>query len=256
MIQKQSRKGNEILRLSIANFFFFLPPKSFQQMFFNKKTDSGKWVLLIPIFVCSLAVFPGINQIFIALENKLFDSFFHFYPPHAGYSPAVVIAKDQSTLDFLGREPDRKDLSQILRRLASSGVKVAAIDFIYDSPKSPETDLELASALDLFPGMVIAERFKPRTAISNGMETIQIIDENAQRPPWPLPLYEPIASRAKERGLVNIFRDQDGVIRILPLAFFPDEMTEFRPGLAFSAWLSSLLAIMKDKILRKPQSLG
>jgi len=140
--------------------------------------DLRKLSFIAVFLVCFLAVMPGPGDlpgprnIFIWLEGKIVDAFFVIFGFPLPEHPAVVIAKDQQTVEHLGREPNRSDFAQILENLASAGVEVAAVDFVFSEKKEPAGDEKFAKALENFPAAIVAQRFISGRGFSLNFETL------------------------------------------------------------------------------------
>ncbi|MEW6711094.1 MAG: adenylate/guanylate cyclase domain-containing protein, partial [Candidatus Riflebacteria bacterium] len=154
--------------------------------------------------------------------------------------PVVVITKDQTFFERFGRDPDRGDFARLLNLLQKSGTQIAALDFIYDQFGEPETDRNFIAALGSFSYPIAAHHF-----LSRGKQTFEIaslVDQNAARPPWPLPVLKEIDRAIALKGLINIIPDFDSTIRYVPIAFHPVEMPYFIPSLGFAAWTAHLFS--------------
>ncbi len=204
--------------------------------------------LWIAIGVVLLGCIPGgPARLALWFESKSLDLFFLVLPFPPPEHPVVIAARDQTLIELAGEDSGREATARALRKLASAGAKAVGIDFIYDQARDASEDADLGAAFRATPGTVVAERFKPRSAVgAGGIETISISDERATRPPPPLSLYEPLVGEAANRGLVNILPDGDRVVRSLPLAFHPDGEGEFRPTLGFATWIHGLLASIPE----------
>lgn len=203
-------------------------------------SDYGKRAFFVLLFLALLTSLPPVNALFVWLDAKVVDLFFALKPEFSTEikHPAVVITKDQTFFERFNRDPDRSDAAALLRLLKSAEVKIAALDFIYDQPTSEDHDQKFAEALQSFAYPVLAQHFLTRG--KQTFETINAVDENALRPPWPLPLHNPVNQTAALKGLINLAPDFDTTIRYLPLAFHPVEKEEFLPSLGFAAYLAWL----------------
>ena len=213
---------------------------------------SGRWVLLLPLALCLFALVPVPMHLLTWADSKVFDLFFVLpfrpMPEH----PVVVVVKDETFPQIFQRNaPNRSDFAQALQIIASAGVRVAGFDFLFEEAQSEETDRSLVAALRAFPAAVIASMFKRRKAVG-GLEQIIIADVPGVRPPPPSPLYSPLAGSARDIGLTNVFLDFDGVARYIPLAFLPNQATEFMPTLGFATWIQQNLAMAQADLASAP----
>ena len=208
----------------------------------SKNIKSFRKALTVPFFLCLLAfLIPGVKSTYEWLEFKTLDLLFTFYPQICNItgktkntdSPTAIIIKDQSFQSKFARNPNRQDFAKLLNRLEKEGVKVAALDFIFDEAAKPEEDEAFVNQLASFPYPILAHYF-----INRGLQNfsyVNIRDANAERPSWPTPLYRPIAEKAAALGLINVPSDLDSVVRYAPLAFHPDDADFFMPTLGFAS---------------------
>jgi|GEM_PF-1198964 len=209
---------------------------------------SRPWVLYATILLAFVSMAPVPRHLLTVLENRVADLLFVFMRPPPAAQPVVVVAKDQLFVNQFGREPNRADMARVLGEIARAGGRTAALDYIYDLPRTPEEDSLLAGAIASFPALVTARHFVSRQGFS-GAEAVQISDATAERPPEPLPLCEAITAGAIDQGLINQVPDPDGLIRVMPLAFLPVESPSFLPTLGFSAWIHSELQAASSTII-------
>jgi class 3 adenylate cyclase len=130
-------------------------------------------------------------------------------------------------------------MTLLLQRLRWAGVSTLGLDFVYAEAREPEVDSRLAAELRASRG-IIAERFQPRSGFSLSLETVNLADETERSFPAPLPLFEPIAAAARERGILNIISDFDGTIRYLPLGYRMEPDDQFRPSLGFAMYVQTI----------------
>lgn len=205
------------------------------------RTGPGRpWVLAATVLLALAALAPGPRHLITVFENRVADLLFVLFRPPVAAPPVAVVAKDQLFVNQFGREPDRTDMARVLGEIARAGGRVAALDYIYDLPRSAEEDARLAAAIASFPAVVTAGHFVSRQGYS-GAEAVQFSDVAAERPPEPLPLCEAVTGGATDQGLINQRPDPDGVIRVMPLAFLPADARSFVPTLGFAAWIQSEL---------------
>ncbi len=152
-------------------------------------SDHGKRAFFIIPALALITTLAPINSLFSWLDLKSTDFLFAIKPlikTESYNHPAVVITKDQTFFERFGRDPNRGDFARLLNLLQESGTQVAALDFIYDQPGEPEADLNFIAALGSFSYPIAAHHF-----LSRGKQTFEIaslVDQNATRPPWPLPV--------------------------------------------------------------------
>lgn len=206
-------------------------------------SDHGKRAFFVVLFLFLLTAISPLKAFFVWLDLKSVDLFFALKPiiaPQEIEHQTLVIAKDQTFFDRFGRDPDRGDYAQLLSLIANAGVKIAAFDLIFDQSANPETDRQFAQALAEISCSILAQHH-----VSRGQQTFEqlnIVDEKANRPPWPLPLHKDFAANSTLKGSINIIPDFDSTIRYLPLAFHPDEKEEFLPTLGYSAYIAWLFS--------------
>lgn len=221
----------------------------------EKNIKSFRKALLVPFFLCIITAIPSVKGTYEWFELKTLDLLFTYYPEiclitgnkvQLADPPAIVITKDQSFQTKFGRSPNRKDFAKLLNRLKSQGVKVAALDFIFDEATKEEEDREFAEEIKAFPYPILAHNF-----VSRGIENFNLVDireDDGDRPPWPNSLYKPISDNAATKGLINIPSGLDAVIRHVPLAFHPKGYDFFLPTLGFATYIATLLGEEDKKI--------
>ncbi|MFZ5950289.1 MAG: CHASE2 domain-containing protein [Candidatus Rifleibacteriota bacterium] len=206
-------------------------------------SDHGKRAFFIILALALITTLAPINSLFSWLDLKSADFLFSIKPlikTETHNHPAVVITKDQTFFERFGRDPDRGDFARLLYLLQKSGTQIAALDFIFDQASEPEIDRNFIAALGSFSYPIAAHHF-----LSRGKQTFEIaslVDQNAARPPWPLPVLKEIDQAIALKGLVNIIPDFDSTIRYVPIAFHPVEMPDFIPSLGFAAWTAYLFS--------------
>lgn len=209
----------------------------------------------MPLLICLLALLPDFRQSIEWLDFRFSDFLFSYSPymreivgqPQVPQHPVLIINKDATFAQRFGRDPDRKDFAELLTVLQSSGVEVVALDLIYDSASTDEADTKFANALASTAFPILAQNF-----IGRGQQTfeqINLIDSNANRPPWPKSLFSPISRNSAATGLINIASDVDSTVRFLALAYHPTEMEEFALTLGYTTWICSLIADQKKQII-------
>ena len=218
-------------------------------------SEKGRKAILVPLLICLLTLLPDLRQSMEWLDFRFSDFLFSYSPylreafgqPQVPQHPVLIVNKDATFAQRFGRDPDRRDFADLLTLLHGSGVEVVALDLVYDTALNEEADTKFAKALASATFPILAQHF-----ISRGQQTfeqINLIDANAGRPPWPQPLYAPIAQNSAATGLINIASDLDSTFRFLPLAYHPTEMEEFVLTLGYTAWISSLIADQKKQII-------
>lgn len=223
-------------------------------------SNTGKRAFLLPLIICLFTLLPVLKQ-GVEWLDFMFPDFLFSYSPHLRSAlgrpqmpqhPVLIVNKDATFAERFGRNPDRSDFADLLSLLNDSKTSVVAFDFIYDSPSDEDTDRRFSSALASTAFPILAQHF-----VSRGRQTfeqVDLIDENALRPPWPKPLYAPIARNAATTGLINIASDLDSTIRYLPLAFHPADTDEFVLTLGYATWISSLIAEQSNAIIESAAS--
>ncbi|PKL42255.1 MAG: hypothetical protein CVV41_15890 [Candidatus Riflebacteria bacterium HGW-Riflebacteria-1] len=217
-------------------------------------SESGKRALLVPLLICLLALLPDLRQSLEWLDFRFSDFLFSYSPylraavgrPEMPQHPVVIVNKDATFAQRFGRDPDRSDFADLLNLLNTSGASVVALDLVYDSAVNESVDNKLSAALASTAFPILAQHF-----VSRGRQTfeqVDLIDENARRPPWPQPLHAAISRNAAATGLINIASDLDSTIRFLPLAYHPADTEEFVLTLGYTIWISSLLAEQRGNI--------
>jgi class 3 adenylate cyclase len=212
-----------------------------------------RWALLAPLFVCFLGMLPGVGNlpgprtVLVWLEDKITDVFFAFsaFPPPV--EQVVVVAKDQAAIEYLGREPERGDFATVLETLASAGVAVCALDFVYDQQGDPESTARLTAALAALPHAIVATRFSRAVHFADTGAAMQLSSADTDRPPAPLPLIPGMVGAASDLGFINVFPGFDGVVRDVPLAFFPEEDGFEFAFLGAAAWIAARLHDVRER---------
>lgn len=224
----------------------------------KRKSVSFKKALVVPLFLCILTfLVPGIKSSFVWIEEINLDYFFAYYPQICALtgnkeeikSPTTIITKDQSFQEKFKRNLNREDFAKLLEIIKKQGVKVAALDFIFDeASNNDEYDRKFAEQLKQFPYPILAHSFRNRG--QQNFSLVDLKDANADRPSGLISLYRPILENSLTTGIINIPSDFDSTIRLAPLAFHPDESELFLPTLGFSTWIVSLLCEKEDDINR------
>lgn len=227
------------------------------RFFKSKVSDLGKRAFLVSLCLLLLALVPPMNAFFTWLDIKITDIFFAIKPPiemNSSAHPALVIVKDQTFNSRFFRDPERKDYALMLDTLRKGGVNVAALDFIYDGPTTPENDAALEKSLQRFPWIIVAEHF-----IRRGSQTFEkgnYTDENSLRPPWPIKIFPGVEKNITSKGLINIADDFDSTVRYAPIAFHPIEQKEFRPSLGYATYIAWLFKQSEEQFIQKVKSLA
>lgn len=213
----------------------------------GKLSESGRRAILIPLFICLLALLPPVRQACEWLDFKFTDRLFSSLPllnqltgrPEPVSPPVLIINKDQTFFQRFQRDPDRGDFAELTRLLTTGNARILAFDFIFDQPTTPGKDQAFAAALASFPFPLLATHYTGRG--TQTFEKVELADSQANRPPWPHPLFADLEDQAAGKALINVAADLDSTVRFAPLAFHPTEMEEFLPTLGFAAWLATLL---------------
>ncbi len=203
---------------------------------------------LFVIFALAAIVLTGMPT---ALRNTLADLRFATFQRHASGN-IVVIAIDAPSIDAIGVWPwPRKLHAELIDKLVSAGVSGIAFDIDFSTPSTPESDRELAAALQRSGGSVILPSFEQ----PENPNDRKIIHVNR-----PLPSF---ASRAWP-AVVNISTDPDGVVRHYPFgetidgAFVPSMATilagryergKAQLGIDFSIQASSIPVVSYKDVL-------
>lgn len=223
-------------------------------MIFNNRRQSNgisretRRALLLPLFICLLAMFPLFKSALVWADIKISDLLFAYSPvlryftdkPELPQHPVVIVNKDQTFFDRFHRDPDRSDFAALTKILHSHGTEVMAYDFVFNEAGDPQKDAELAHALAVFPLPVLAKHYIGRG--TQTFEKIDLTDDNASRPPWPAPPYARLSEKAAATALINLAADFDSTVRFAPLAFHPAEMEDFLPSLGYATYIAALIA--------------
>jgi len=93
-------------------------------------------------------------------EAKIYDSFMEYSAPYKPDPRVVIIGIDQKSLDMYGRWPWSRDvIGRLAEQLAALGVKVTALDMVFDS----ETDKSFAEALGGLEGLIRKENLDKKS---------------------------------------------------------------------------------------------
>lgn len=218
-------------------------------------SQTARRAVILPLFICLIAMIPAFKQTFAWVDFKFSDLLFAYSPilryltgqPELPKHPVVIINKDQTFFQRFHRDPDRSDFAALTNFLQQQNAKVLAFDFIFSEPGESTRDQNFASALASFPLPILATHFIGRG--TQTFEKIDLTDINANRPPWPTPVYGPLRSQAAEAGLINLVADYDSTLRFAPLAFHPSEMEEFLPSLGYSTYIAALIMQESNELL-------
>ena len=139
--------------------------------------------------------------------------------------PITIIAIDEASLRRLGSPIRRAYYAKLIRRLSSAGAKVIAVDVLFVDPSKDDAMLAsalkeasrsskvviastfLTTQLDTKPAQLL-ERFTiPSENIAGAVTSVQSLE---------MPI-EVFASNVEMVGVANLFLDEDGVCRRMPL---------------------------------------
>lgn len=221
----------------------------------SRISQAAKRAVILPLFICLIAMIPPFKQTFAWVDFKFSDLLFAYSPilryftgqPELPVHPVVIINKDQTFFQRFHRDPDRSDFAALTNFLHQQNARVLAYDFVFSDPGEPIKDHEFANALASFPFPIVAAHFIGRG--TQTFEKVDLTDNNANRPPWPNPVYETLRSQAAAAGLINLAADYDSTLRFAPLAFHPSEMEEFLPSLGYSTYIAALISHESNELL-------
>jgi CHASE2 domain-containing sensor protein len=221
----------------------------FSRLFKEHSNISGnaRRAVLLPLFFCVVAMLPFFRHTLEWMDLKLVDLFFAVSPyirtitgkaPMPEH-PVAIVTKDQTFFQRFQRDPDRSDMAELTGLLKKNGVRVLAFDFLFSDASDQAKDQKFASAIASFPMPILATHFVGRGQQS--FEKFETVDRHADRPPWPIPVFQPFRKSAAANALINLPSDLDSIVRMAPLAFYPEESEDFFPSLGYSVWIADMI---------------
>lgn len=159
----------------------------------------------------AILVFLAYRQGWLAiLELQSLDARFRLRGPMAPQLPIVIVSIDQDSFDELGLPwPWSRILhAELIRTLAASQAKLIAVDILLTEPK-PEAaeDAALAEAIGAAGNVILAAEYTSVPSAFGPKTTMNL----------PTPL---LREQALSYGPVNLFADEDGVVRSAPLGLW------------------------------------
>jgi len=158
--------------------------------------------VLLSLFIAAFVVVLYYMQtgFLDSFEARTYDIRFKAMRGHIPHNrEIVIIAIDEKSLEELGRFPWSRGLfSELINFLSESGAKAVLLDVLFPEEESPEVDGGLAVSIKSFGAVTIGVAFE----FSEDGRVASIIDN--------IPV---LTSSAKNTSHINIFPDEDGIIR-------------------------------------------
>ncbi|MCA9384524.1 MAG: adenylate/guanylate cyclase domain-containing protein [Candidatus Magasanikbacteria bacterium] len=159
------------------------------------------------LIVCALCVISvDALGLFHTASSRLTDAIFLHREPD---SRLLVVAIDDASLSRIGRWPwDRSVHAELVRRLSNAGARVIALDINFPENSTPESDAELARAIQQAGNVVLPIELS-NVVIQDG----QYVQEGQSVKP-----ISSILGVASASGFTNLPLDSDNVARRLPVS--------------------------------------
>jgi adenylate cyclase len=166
--------------------------------------------MLIGIGLAAL-VFLAYQQGWLSvLELRTLDARFRLRGSIAPQLPIVIVSIDQDSFDELNIPwPWPRTLhAELIRALAASQAKLIAVDILFTEPKADAAeDAALAAAMRASGNVILAAEYTSVPSAFGPRTTMNL----------PIPLFR---QQALGYGPVNLFPDEDGVVRSAPLGLW------------------------------------
>ncbi len=217
----------------------------------------GGW-FLFPTF------FSTLNDQAIDRIQRLHYALPDLRPADSGHIVHVDL-NNRSLKRLDSHNPDRTDHAQVVRNLASMGVAVQMLDFVYAGTTTPDADGALASAVADAGAVVVGMALRIKEGASGNADKSRA--ERAGQPGLPIPAgkgrtaglaggctdllmpMESLAVAAAKVGFLTLTTDSDGVFRRLPLLVRCGG--GFYPSFALAA-VCHYLRVPLDQIVVRP----
>ena len=167
----------------------------------NKRILSVTIAVILIILLSSYYLF--LNGAFLTADNFILTRYFNFRGPVDPGKDIIIVALDTESAKAMGRksaEWKRTDYAQAIRNLTEAGSDIIAIDILFalPSPNDPLQDEALRSAME------------------DAANVILVSETSEQNRRVPLEIF-----RQQEigEGFLNLFPDEDGVMRTAPPPF-------------------------------------
>lgn len=159
----------------------------------------------------AILVFMAYRQGWLAiLELRSLDARFRLRGPIAPQLPIVIVSIDQDSFDELSLPwPWSRTLhAELIRTLAASQAKLIAVDILFTEPKPDAAeDAAFAEAIGAAGNVILAAEYTSVPSAFGPRTTMNL----------PIPL---LREQALGYGPVNLFADEDGVVRSAPLGLW------------------------------------
>lgn len=141
----------------------------------------------------------------------MLDRRFQMRPPLPAGDDIVLVAIDDTSLQFIGRWPWRRSThAELLNRLTDAGATVVAFDVVFSEPSVPEEDRALARAMARS-GRVVLPVFVPPAERHRAITSTTVL--------YPIPKLEKAAAAL---GHIGLAPDSDGRFRWVRLYVVTD----------------------------------
>ena len=214
----------------------------------------GRPAALVLLLLLVLAQIWLMDAIWRPVRNMVFDTYQRTYPRQVDRFPVALVDIDEASLKELGQWPwPRTRIAALIQAVADSGALAVGLDFIMPetdrmSPgefvkERPDMDSALRTALTELPSNdAILAAVLANTPSVIGRAGVEKGDPSARFPDRSTPvMVKPdvslarvksfsgmlanvpvIEDAARGRGFINATRDEDGVVRIMPLVLLVD----------------------------------
>ncbi len=183
--------------------------KIFESIWKKKPAGSLITYISLGIIAASICILLSSTILFQNLEFLAFDLLFcsRGFQKSPNLEKIVVVQVTGEDLRKIGRWPwPRRSIGEMINALKQLGASQILLDFLYSEPSTREDDDALASAIEKAGNVYLPFVHTPD-------------DLNFSKGLFPV---EKLRLYAKGTGAVDVFIDNDGKIRAIPLVYFND----------------------------------
>ena len=149
----------------------------------------------------------------------------------------AVVAIDEKSIDELGRFPwSRSVYARFIDAMKRTGTRSVLLDILFTDPESPEPDAQFAAAMRRHGRVILAEFME--------FDTLGKLASHKQAIPE-------LRRAAQSSAHINLFPDEDGVIRWTTLALPANDSTQLSLSLIGAAELLGNATVILERFLVK-----
>ncbi len=171
-----------------------------------------KLIILALTFLITMAcviLYYVQNPLFDSFEDRSYDFRYHLRGPLTPNPDIVIVAIDDKSVKELGRFPwTRTRFAEFIDRASAAGAKAIYLDAFFPEKESKAADQAFADALKRsgITSLATAFEFNPDGSIAGVTRSIPLLSESARSEPH-----------------INLFPDNDGVVRSIRLLLNDDQ---------------------------------